>query len=105
LLVHSFYLDFESVTVVDSLSFDYSPSLLSCDGLSCYSVPYVSGYTNTTFFAVQGVKVGVTTDAIGSSSDDKECYIYVDSWSDNSVTLKLVCPAGWIMAGSLMIIG
>lgn len=103
---NSILLDFSSISnIVSDLAFSNSPSVLSCDSLSCYTIPYVSSYNNNTLFAVDQIKIGVVTDSIGASSADKEVYLYVDTWADTSVTLKLVCPAGWRMAGSLTVIG
>lgn len=103
---NSFYLDLGIVSnIVKDLSIATSSSLLSCDGLSCYTIPYVSGYTNIGYGVIDDLKVSVVTDAVGASSADLEAYIYVSAWSDTSVTLSVVCTSGWRFAGTIIVTG
>lgn len=103
---NSILLDFAQLAnVVSDLALTSSDSVLACDGLSCLSIPYVSSYTYTNLFIVEQIKIGVVVDSLAASSVDKEVYLYVSAWADTSVTLELVCPAGWRMAGSFTVIG
>ena len=103
---NSILLDFADLAnVVSDIVLTSSPSVLACDGLSCLTIPYVSSYTYTSLFIVEQIKIGVVVDALASSSVDKEVYLYVSTWANTSVTLELVCPAGWRMAGSFTVIG
>lgn len=103
---NSMLLDFSQLSnVVSDLTFT-TEDLLDCDGITCQNnLPFISTYNNNNLFVIDQIKIGVVVDAIGSSSYDKEVYLYVETWADTSVTLKLVCPAGWRMAGSLTVIG
>lgn len=91
--------------VVSDPTFASSPSVLSCDTLSCYTIPYLSSYNLNSLFAVEDIKVGVNSDALGASSFDKEVYLYVNTWGNTSVTVNLVCPGGWRMVGTFTVIG
>lgn len=103
---NAFYLDLSIATnIVKDISISTSASLLSCDGLSCYTIPYVSGYTNTSFGVIDNLKVSVIPDCIGASSADLEAYLYVSAWNNTSVTVDVVIGGGWNFSGVIVVTG
>ena len=74
------------------------------------STPYISNFTDSTIGSVDVMIAWYEANCVishngGANRANLNAYAYVLTWTDTSVTIRIVCKVGWKMAGIYHVIG